>query len=161
MGATLCARLVLPNMNKRPANQFPWSAKKGKTKSTFPWDKGEEVEIEVPDGIIAHVTSECGGNVHDCHLVEVTSGSFEKVTEGDHGCSGAKNPVDLEAGSLFASAYRLKEEDIPHTRTNWLCYDFKERRIMATPYTIGTHYGGLANSHLKSWLIETSADGEN
>jgi hypothetical protein len=40
----------------------------------------QEVEIGVPDGIIAHLTKECGGNRHDRHVVNVTSGSFEKET---------------------------------------------------------------------------------
>jgi hypothetical protein len=34
--------------------------------------------FDVPDGMIAHVTRECGGNVHDCGVVDVTCGSFEK-----------------------------------------------------------------------------------
>jgi hypothetical protein len=67
----------------------------------------------------------------------------------------------LETGSRFFSAYRKKEEDIPHTRNNWVCYDFKERRIVPTHYTIRTFEGDPGYSHLKSWLIETSADGEN
>jgi hypothetical protein len=40
-----------------------------------------------------------------------------------------------------------------------VCYDFKERRIVPTHYTIRTHDSGPGNHHLKSWLVETSADG--
>jgi hypothetical protein len=54
-----------------------------------------------------------------------------------------------------------EEEDIPHTRNNWICYDFKERKIVPTHYTIRTHGNGPGGAHLKSWLVETSADGEN
>jgi hypothetical protein len=84
--ATLCARLVLPNINrdKRQAKQFPPLVKKRKVKDIF----GREVEIDVPDGIIAHLTGECGGNVHDRHVVEITSGSFEKETHGANPHSG-------------------------------------------------------------------------
>jgi hypothetical protein len=32
---------------------------------------------DVPNGIIAHVAGACGGNAHDCKIVEVTSESFE------------------------------------------------------------------------------------
>jgi hypothetical protein len=122
--------------------------------------------FHVPDGIIAHLTRECEGNVHDHHVVEVTSGSFEKETHGANPHSGAydnnpdnaaKNATDLETDSLFQSAFRGKKEDIPHTRNNWICYDFKERRILPTHYTIRAH----VYSHLKSWLVETSTDGEN
>jgi hypothetical protein len=139
--------------------------KKGKA---MVWDG--EVEIDVPDGIIAHLTRECGGNVHDRNVVEVTSGSFEKEIEGANPYSGAynnkpncaaKNAANLETDSYFHSAYRKKKEDIPHRRNNWICYNFKERRIVPTHYTIRTYYGYPGCSHLKSWLVEMSADVKN
>jgi hypothetical protein len=37
-------------------------------------------KFDIPDGIIAHLTRECGGNVHDRNIVAVTCGSFEKET---------------------------------------------------------------------------------
>jgi hypothetical protein len=55
----------------------------------------------------------------------------------------------------------MKKEDIPHTRNNWICYNFKERRIVPTHYTIRTHDHGTGYGHLKSWLVETSVDGES
>jgi hypothetical protein len=128
------------------------------------------ITINVSDGIIAHLTRECGGNVQDRNVVEVTSGSFEKETVGANPHSGAynndpdcaaKNAADLETDSYFHSAYRRAIADIPHTRNNWICYDFKERRIMPTHYTIRTHGDGLSGNHLKSWLVETSADGKS
>jgi hypothetical protein len=135
------------------------------------WTNARTVEIDVRDGIIAHLTRECSGNVHDCHVVEVTCRSFDKETHGANPHSGAydndpmwvgKNAADLEAISCFESAYRSnEEEEIPHTRNNWICYDFRERRIVPTHYTIRTHEGNPGGSHLKSWLAETSADGEN
>jgi hypothetical protein len=42
-----------------------------------------------------------------------------------------------------------------------VCYDFKERRIVPTHYTIRTNEADLGYYHLKSWLVETSADGES
>jgi hypothetical protein len=84
----------------------------------------------VPDGIIMYLTRECCGNIHDRHVVDVTSGSFERETyeanphteafnnDRDH---TAKNVVDLETDSCFLSASRGDEEDIPHTRNDWLC----------------------------------------
>jgi hypothetical protein len=127
-------------------------------------------QFDVPDGIIAHLTRECGGNVHDRQVVEVTSGSFEPETVGANPHSGAwnkdpavlaKNAADLDMDSFFASAYRYGSEDIPHTRNNWICYDFKERRIVPTHYTIRTNIWDPDDSHLKSWHVETSADGES
>jgi hypothetical protein len=108
--------------------------------------------------------------VHDRKIIDITCGSFEKETLGANPHSGAwdnnprwcaKNVADLESYSCFLSTYRKKEEDIPHTRNNWICYDFKERRIVPTHYTIRTNTCGLGSSHLKSWLVETSVDGEN
>jgi hypothetical protein len=168
MWAILRTRLVLPtiNINKRLAKQFPPLVKKGKVKE---W-QSNEVEVYVPDGIIAHLTRECGGNVHDRNIVDVVSGSFERVTYGANPHSGAynsdpmwaaKNAADLETSSRFYSAYRKNEEDIPHTRNNWVCYDFKERRIVPTHYAIRTNFPRPGNCHLKSWLVETSADGQS
>jgi hypothetical protein len=81
--------------------------------------------FNIPDGIIAHLTRECGGNVHDRQIVDITRGSFEKETYGtnppsrayDNDCA-AKNAADLETVSCFISAYRMKKEAIPHTRNN-------------------------------------------
>jgi hypothetical protein len=66
----------------------------------------------------------------------------------------------LERGTAFSSAYREKKEDIPHTRNNWICYDFRERRIVPTHNAIRTFWGVPGRSHLKSRVVETSMDGE-
>jgi hypothetical protein len=151
--AIIRGRLVLPHETRK---QFPPSSKKRK-------------HFDVPDGIIAHLTRECGGNVHDRHVIDVTSGSFGKETVGANPHSGAydnradyaaKIAADLETDSCFISACRWDTEDIPHTRNNWICYDFKERRIVPTHYAIRTFGRRPGWEHLKSWLVETSADGE-
>jgi hypothetical protein len=158
MWASLRARLVLPNRNKKPGNQFPPLVKKRKLR----YDDGSQTDeiYDIPDGIIAHLTRECGENVHDRHIVDVTSGSFEQETCGANPYSGAcdnkpyysaKNTTDLETVSIFFSAYRRQEEDISHTRNNWVCYDFKRRRILPTHYTIRTLYTDPGSSHLKYW----------
>jgi hypothetical protein len=123
--------------------------------------------FDAGDGIIAHLMEERGGDLHDRHVVELTSGSLERETKGanphsgafdsDPGCA-AKNAADLEADSVFSSGYRERPENMPLTRCNWLCYDFKERRIVPTHRAIGTHEWGF---HLKSWLARTSADEES
>jgi hypothetical protein len=57
-----------------------------------PNKRTEQVEIDVPDGIIAYLTRECGGNVHDRGVVYVTGyTSFSKNV--------AKNAVDLKTNS--------------------------------------------------------------
>jgi hypothetical protein len=150
MRANLRGRLVLPNINEKLAKQFPPSVKKRKLRD----DRGKKAKkaYDIADGIIAHLTRECGGNLHDRHVVDVMSGSFEKEIFGanpDSGaydnilCYAAKNATDLESDSIFGSACREKEENIPHTGNNWVCYDFKERRIAPTHYTIRTNRNGL------------------
>jgi hypothetical protein len=44
---------------------------------------------------------------------------------------------------------------------NWVCYDFKKRRIVPTHYMIRTNDWGPGFGHLKSWLVEVSADGKS
>jgi hypothetical protein len=142
MWAGIRARLLLPN---KAWKQFPPVVKKGR-------------QFDVPDGIIAHLTRECGGNVHDCSVVAVTSGSFEKEICGANPHSGtfkddpryaAKNAADLETCSCFESAYRSSSEDILHTVNNWVCYDFMERNIVPTHYTIRASRLGPGYSNLK------------
>jgi hypothetical protein len=81
------------------SKQFPPSVKKGKI-GVVEWLEEEngpvkrEVETDVPDGIIAHLTRECGGNVHDRRAVDVTSGAFEKEADGANPHSGAYDSGD-------------------------------------------------------------------
>jgi hypothetical protein len=115
----------------KPGKQFRPSVKKGRGKVIL----GTHVEINILDGIIAHMTRECGGNVHDRLVVEVTSGSFEKETHAAGLFVDAMDAADLNAASDFCSAYRDKHEDIPHTKNNWVCYDFNKRSMLPTHYT--------------------------
>jgi hypothetical protein len=79
--------------------------------------------------------------VHSCGVVDATCGSFEKETHDTNSHSGAyhnrddcaaKKAVDWKTVSYFCSACRVKEEDIPHMRNNWICYNFKEWRVLPT-----------------------------
>jgi cytoplasmic iron level regulating protein YaaA (DUF328/UPF0246 family) len=85
----------------------------------------KEVEVDLPNRIFAHLTREAGRNVYN--VFEVTSGSFEKETFEARDV--VENAADLETDSYFQSVYRKKKEYVLHTKTNWICYEFKERRI--------------------------------
>jgi hypothetical protein len=131
---------------------------------------GGEVEIDVPEGIIERLTREYGGNVHDDHVVNATCGSFEKETLWADPHSGAyednpkyasKNAADPGSDSFLASDCPRTEEQIPHTRDNKGCYDFKERMIVPTSHAIRTYDGGPGNWHLRLWPVDTSVDGES
>jgi hypothetical protein len=93
-------------------------------------------------GLISHLTTKCGGNVHDKGAVEITASSPE---------SGAPwSTADLGTNSYFHSKNEPGE---------WICWDFKALRIEPTHYTIRT-WNAIPNSyHLKSWAVEGSDDG--
>jgi hypothetical protein len=149
------------------------SMKKGKLRDgDGDGDGGNETDemYDIPDGIIAPLTRACGGKVHDHDVIDVMYGTFEKETHKANPRWGAlhtrddyaaKNAVDLEVGSIFCSAFRDRSDKIPHTRNNWVRYDFKERRIVPTHYTVRSYRGDPGRKHLKLWLIETKADGES
>jgi hypothetical protein len=86
MWANLRARLVLSDKTRK---QLPPSVKKWKLRLTSGTESTRMYGI--PDGIIAHLTRECGGNLHDANVVEVTCGSFEKEIYWANPHSGAWN----------------------------------------------------------------------
>jgi hypothetical protein len=49
---------------------------------------------------------------------------------------------------------------VPHTRNNWICYDFKNRNVAPAHYEIhSAHNLDAGCGHIKSWLVETSMNG--
>jgi hypothetical protein len=64
MWATLCARLALPDIHKRPAKQLPRSVKKVSVTNVVFTDK-RLVEMDMLDGTITHLMREGCGNLHD------------------------------------------------------------------------------------------------
>ena len=101
-------------------------------------------QVSPLNGIIAHFTRECGGNVHKLGVVTVTASS----------CYGdwwkPENAVDFGSGSNFYS------NDSPNS---WICYDFKGRRVAPTSYSIRSFGYGTGACHPKSWVLEVSNDG--
>ena len=95
------------------------------------------------NGIIAHLTRECGGNVHKQGLVKVTASSVC--------CGQPENVVDLTSNSHFHS----KGSPTP----SWICFDFNERRVALTSYSIRSRDYGPGYEHPKSWVLEVSNDG--
>jgi hypothetical protein len=94
------------------------------------------------DGIIAQLTRDHGGNVHDFGIVDISSKSV-------HGSYLASNVADLQTTTYFWSV------NAPDQR---LCFDFKNRRVRPTHYSIHAH-----SSHffLRSWTFEGSTDGSS
>ena len=108
------------------------------------------------DGIIAHLTRECKGNVHEKEVVEVTASGLHRFPGGYVGYVGYQNgsepkhAVDLEEISYFCS------DDVA---TSWIRYDFKQKRVTPTSYSIKTSHRGPGGDHLKVWDFEGSKDG--
>jgi hypothetical protein len=117
-----------------------------------------DVTIDVPDGILAYLARKCGGNIHKRKVIAVTSGSFEKTTCTEE---GIEKIVDMGTDAAYYSAFRLRSEQIAHTRNNWVCYDFKERKVVPTHYAIRSHHANAGAEHPIAWAVETSLDANN
>jgi hypothetical protein len=92
------------------------------------------------NGILAHLSSICGGNVHDRGDVEITSSS----TTFGH-CTRV---VDYDEGTGHWSS-----QTIPNS---WICINFKTRRVQVNHYSLK----GPSNScYPTDWVIEGSNDG--
>jgi Ras-related protein Rab-7A len=105
-------------------------------------------EVECPfkkaqsvDGIICYLTRKHGGNVVERGIVDITSKS---VDDDAKSCVG--NVADL---CNEDSDFRSKQG-----ANQWICWNFKSRRIRPTHYTIRSPL-------LRSWVIEGSSDGIN
>ena len=107
----------------------------------FVYDQGAPLE-----GIIAHLTQKCGGNVHEKGVVEVTASG---ILSNNHERYAPEHAVELGSDSEFRS---LNEEG------SWLCYDFKGRCVTPTSYTIRSYD---SPHRPKSWDLEVSNDGRS
>jgi hypothetical protein len=98
-------------------------------------------------GIIHHLTLEAGGHVHDLGVVAITA---DRPYDASPTYAG-KNVADFGSNSYVDSA----------TAENmWDCYDFKDKKVALTDYSIRSLYAGTAQQ-LKSWVIEVSNDLEH
>jgi hypothetical protein len=94
------------------------------------------------DGIIAQLTRDHGGNVHDVGIVDISAKSVRSSYF-------ARNVADLQTTTYFSS------ENAPD---QWLCFDFKNRQVRPTHYSIHAHSN---NHYLRSWTLEGSVDGSS
>jgi hypothetical protein len=101
-------------------------------------------DAESLQGIIHYLSAACGGNVHDTGAVIV---SCSTKYEDFH----PKSLLELAADSRFIS------KDQPD---QWVCYDFGDRTVRPTHYTIRSDFTGPNRNDLKDWVVEGSVDGE-
>jgi hypothetical protein len=96
------------------------------------------------NGIIAHLTTECGGNVVDCGIVAVTASS-------DNG-NKPRNVTDLQDPSSF-----FMSMDSPN---QWICYDFTTIQVTPTHYSLQSYpFEPPGSAYPRSWCIEVSNEG--
>jgi hypothetical protein len=90
-------------------------------------------------GIISKLTRMHGGNVHERGIINVSASSVVSTNKS----YAAQNAVDLDQQNIFYS---------PNEPNQWLCFDFKDRRIQLTNYSIAAH----TSYFLRSWVVEGS-----
>jgi hypothetical protein len=131
----ICVRLAL-KVSPESRNRRLTFSKERKKKRILP--SGDQCL----DGIIAHLSRKHSGNVHDLGIVTASSATaYDKYI--------ARNATEFNTNSCFNSG------DQPN---QWLCYDFKDRRIRLTHYSIHS-WGG--EFFLRDWKIEGSDDNLN
>ena len=97
------------------------------------------------DGIIRQLTNECGGNVSDNGIVDVTASST---------CWGSpKNVVDFDGTSWFGTQNSL---------VSWIQYDFKNKKVNPHLYLIKSSANwNKGGNHPRYWVIEGSNSGSS
>ena len=97
------------------------------------------------NGILRHLTKETKGNIHDNGTIEITSNSI--AFDNYH----PKNLVDYDRDNYYFS------KDVSNS---FVCFDFKEKSVKISSYSIKSHSDGKNFGHLKNWAIEVSDNGK-
>lgn len=100
-------------------------------------------------GIMRYLTEKTGGNIHDNGTIDISSNS---IWNDDQSHYHPKNLVDYEKKNYYDS----KDDE-----NTYICFDFKERSIQLTSYSIESENSDAYTGHLKNWIIEVSNDGKN
>lgn len=103
---------------------------------------------EMLNGIIALLSKQCKGNVHDQGVVEITASSVYRNPFGMQ--YDPKNAVDFDSREHFCSV------DIADS---WICYTFKSNPICPSSYSIMSAGFPTKGNHPVSWVFEGSEDG--
>ena len=104
------------------------------------------------EGIFAHFTRECGGNIHDQGIVNITASDCPE----DRCCP--KNTVNGLGNANNQNNFGREFFCSENYPDSWICYDFKERRVLPTSYTVMSFWERPHAEHPQSWVIEVSND---
>jgi hypothetical protein len=96
------------------------------------------------EGLISFLGKAAGGNPHDKQLISVITSSTES--------GNPKNVAEFGTETYFYSN---------NVENQWMCYDFKDLRVIVTHYLLRTHGAGQDSCHLRSWVLEGSQDYSN
>jgi hypothetical protein len=97
------------------------------------------------EGLICHLGKCSGGNPHEKRIICATG-----TPSNGRSCYQPQNVADLQTDSFFYSK---------NDAGQWLCYDFKDMRVAVTHYILRSGGGSVDSYHLRSWVLEGSADG--
>jgi hypothetical protein len=101
----------------------------------FPFDSSHPFK-----GIVSHLSSECGGNVHTQGIVSITASS------------NMHNVCHQVADYNWTNYWNSCNEP-----NSWIQFDFKNRKISPTHYTVKSD--GNGGYHLLKWALDGSNDG--
>ena len=145
--AQICRRLILavkPN-EKNPHN----CCNTGETRKEAPLTGSSLLAYygsNEPCNVIAYLARQYHGNVHDMGIVNVTAKSIP------NDIYHPRNVVNQDRrGDSF---YSSKSEP-----NSWICYDFKEWRVIPMSYSVTSQASLPGSCHLRSRVIEVSNDG--
>jgi hypothetical protein len=93
------------------------------------------------DGSIHYLTTKCSGNVHDQGVVHISASTT--------GYGTVKTLVDFPNASEFHTA---------NQPNSWVCYDFKEMKVIVSDYTIRARTCDVYH-YPRNWILEGSCDG--
>jgi hypothetical protein len=99
------------------------------------------------DGLLAALGRQVGGNpVTKGEIVATASGSLDESRLGPH------NAAEPQADTNFVSQ---------NSPQSWLQYDFKNRKVQVSAYSIRSRFDGFTGSNnLKDWSVRVSGDGK-
>ena len=80
--------------------------------------------------------------MHLAEAVEINSSSFGNTTP--------YRVVDYDNRGFFATA---------NSPNSWIKFDFRERAVKLSGYSLRTRDGSMGDAHLAEWVIECSNDG--
>jgi hypothetical protein len=139
---TLISALIKNSIQNVPTPVEPANTGPSRMRVDIPHTAGKPL-----DGILAHLTRKCGGNVHDKGVVDITSSSID----GDNPEYGPKNIANFTDSSHFGTK---------NQQGSWLCLNFKQMRIIPTHYTLVTFHDcrGWTAQHPHSWILKGRDD---